>query len=338
MDPVLVRLPDLRGQDGMLSNGRVVGYSVFAANSEDAVAITKTTLGIDFGSPYIAQGGAVVDADLVLVDFTHDQRMPINDGATGEFYVYCRYGNRETLYGNRLPPIVAGGPARVRVVPETTEEVADTFADTNRTPIRNTANEPIDPPPTIRRVYYSLVLEWIRTNDNWLAAFQSVAFVGGKVNSAVFYGAPQRCLYAHPIEVEEVQNTGIVKLYKFTGRFDFRPQRTVKSSATGGSTVTLTIPGWDGLFPNLGRRVKTNPANADHPYRELREWVGAVPAEWWDLTTGNAQQKQDYRDSALISHPLPLNTAGNGVLTDLSLTNWITGPLYDEADFNILGV
>lgn len=335
--PIAVESFQLDGQDSQNNRERNRYFTVIAASIEDAVAILDSQFDLREGSPYVNPQGSVPDPDMICLDISATVRTPIPVGGSGYVELRASHGY-QSARGLSIPPLTVGAVPRIRVLRTVTQETVDTFADSTHTPITNAAGEPFDPPPTITVVNIAYALEWQRLYANQPTADASIRQFDGKINSVPYLGKSARCLYCEPVEVIELAGTNAtgLKTYQFRAVLRHKPPRTVKN---GGAN--LTVPGWDFLKPNVGRRMITraaaNPA-ANGPYREIRvvdipTSAIATPAF---LNDPLFRQQQKWKESALVEQPVPLNVAGDAVVLPSDMT-WITGPLYDTIDFNGIG-
>lgn len=282
-------------------------FTVVAESENDAYDVLDSNSGVHRGAIYEDPYGIIVDSFAICHELRIRTRIPAPNGGTGLYHVEADY--RYPDYRNQRQPVLADGAPQYRIERSIVSVPADKQLDGS--PITNAAGEPLNPPRSKLVFEQTLVAEWMYPFDDWFAARFFVAPFEGKLNSTLFKTAPRGSLFCSGIDPVEIAVPGLdlygQPAFHLTASFIFRPPLTI------GST---TYEGWQDVFPNLGRRIRTAGAPAGSvPVKDIIGADGKPITEDWPLSADG------------------LSTLGAGVPPNYRVANY-----YPYADFNLIGL
>lgn len=255
-------------------------YTVDAEDEPDAEAEVYAHDGTALGAVFTTHQGTIPDIFCVCQDLIVRARTPAPVGGTGLFEVTATFARSSPT---DPPAVDVNGPAKWWVERSLVTQPAD--HDAEGRPIVNSADEPIDPPLTRQSMSKTLVAVWHRSNDSWFAMYNSLAPFEGRLNSAVFAGAPRGCLFCESLQIEEVSGG----LFRITGRFAYRPPRELFGH---------TYEGWSDTVLNLGRRTKGQVVGGKREYPPIL--MNGVPVADPVPLDANGQRLPDGEDPVVL--------------------------------------
>lgn len=289
-------------------------FTVIASSQSDSYEVLKGATGIVEGVEYTDHQGKTPDVFVKCLRVQSQALTQVPIDGTGLFDVIADYGYEDTQDFQRAIP--TDGTRRWWLERNLTTEAVD--KDRNNKPITNSADEPIDPPLQRFRVEKVLVIQWYKLFASMQAAQAYCSTYDDKINALPFYTAPQHCLYCMGIDPGEnpVRRAfGSMGTYKLTARFAYKPPKTLY----GPNHDNEIYGGWVANPFNWGRRVK-NPSGV---FRKIRLGENGL------TLTGSDPQ---------VTDPVALATNGMSYLLDPTQGNYRAIHLYNEIDFNTLGV
>lgn len=332
--PAICESPESRGTNTTATTERQRVWTVIASSVEDAIAQVEAAYNVTNGTPYRAPDNSIPDAECVRLSIAGDQVTPAPVGGSGMFRVVANFGSRSSSGG--VLPLTVGGPARVKILSDFSEEPAD--VDVTGAPIVNAAGVPLTPTPTYGRVRWAAMLTWRRSYATSAAATAAVSGYSGKLNSDIYLGAAVRCLRCDPIQVTQL--SGATEdgqgIYEFRAVMRFREQRTVTS---GGSAIT--VAGWDLLQPNRGLLLKTKTQARNYNGKDNGEWreIRQYKIDLLDNTFRDPSwpEARKWLESPIIDIPQPLSADGTDTVPLAQMT-WLVKQMSNAVPFSGLGV